>query len=163
MAFGTGTHATTRGCMEFLELAAVRLRRGEFTALDVGTGSGILAIALARLGARAIWAIDNDDVALTVARENLRANGVAKRVHLSGIKPSGIKRTFSVVVANLTVETILTVAAAFEKKVAPKGYLILSGILHQKAGEITRRFGVKFKTVKRKRAREWQTLLLQRK
>jgi len=163
MAFGTGTHATTRGCMEFLELAAERQRGGTFTALDVGTGSGILAIVLARLGARAIWAIDNDDVALTVARENLRANGVAKRVHLSRIKPSGIKRTFSVVVANLTAETILRVAAALEKKVAPKGYLILSGILHKKAGEITRRFAVKFKTVKCKRAREWQTLLLQRK
>ena len=66
-------------------------------------------------------------------------------------------------VANLTAETILRVAAALEKKVAPKGYLILSGILHKKAGEITRRFAVKFKTVKRKRAREWQTLLLQRK
>ena len=162
LAFGTGAHATTRGCMECLELVADRLQRVEFTGLDVGTGSGILAIALAKLGARKIWAIDNDPVALTVARENLRANGVATRVQLSGTKLSRIKRTFSVAVANLTAETILQLAGALEKKVAPTGYLILSGILHQKSSAITRCFAAKFRTVNRKRAREWVTLLLQR-
>ena len=162
MAFGTGTHATTRGCMEFLELVADRLENGEFTALDVGTGSGILAIALAKLGARTIWAVDNDAVALTVARENLRVNGMAERVHLSASPLSGIKLTFAVVVANLTAETILELAEALEKKVARNGYLILSGILPTKSGAIARHFAVKFKTVKRKRAHEWATLLLQR-
>jgi ribosomal protein L11 methyltransferase len=163
MAFGTGTHATTRGCMEFLELVADRLENGEFTALDVGTGSGILAIALAKLGARTIWAVDNDAVALTVARENLRVNGMAERVHLSASPLSGIKQKFAVVVANLTAETILELAEALEKKVARNGYLILSGILPTKSSAIARRFAVKFKTVKRKRAHEWATLLLQRK
>jgi ribosomal protein L11 methyltransferase len=162
MAFGTGTHATTRGCMEFLEVVADRLENGEFTALDVGTGSGILAIALAKLGARTIWAVDNDAVALTVARENLRVNGMAERVHLSASPLSRIKQTFAVVVANLTAETILELAGALEKKVARNGYLILSGILPTKSGAIARHFAVKFKTVKRKRAHEWATLLLQR-
>lgn len=162
LAFGTGTHETTRGCMECLELVADRLQRGEFTALDVGTGSGILAIALAKLGARKIWAIDNDPVALTVARENLRANEVAPRVHLSGTKLSRIQKTFSVAVANLTAETILAVAGALEKKVAQNGYLILSGISLQKSGAIARRFSANFKAIKRKRTREWVTLLLRR-
>jgi ribosomal protein L11 methyltransferase len=162
LAFGTGTHGTTRGCMECLELVADRLQGGEFTGLDVGTGSGILAIALAKLGARKIWAVDNDPVALTVARENLRANGVATRVHLSGTQLNRIKKTFSVAVANLTAETILEVAGALEKKVAQNGYLILSGILHKKSNAITRCFAAKFNIVKRKRAREWVTLLLQR-
>jgi ribosomal protein L11 methyltransferase len=162
LAFGTGTHGTTRGCIECLELVADRLQGGKFTGLDVGTGSGILAIVLAKLGARKIWAIDNDPVALTVARENLRANGVATRVHLSGTKLSRIKRTFSVVVANLTAETVLELAGALEKKVAQNGYLILSGILHQKSNAITRCFVARFRTVKRKRTREWVTLLLQR-
>jgi ribosomal protein L11 methyltransferase len=162
LAFGTGTHGTTRGCMECLELVAERLQGDEFTGLDVGTGSGILAIALAKLGARKIWAIDNDPVALTVARENLRANGVAARVHLSGSELSRIKKTFSVVVANLTAETILELAGALEKKVAQNGYLILSGILHQKRNVITRCFAAKFRTVRHKRSREWVTLLLQR-
>jgi ribosomal protein L11 methyltransferase len=162
LAFGTGTHGTTRGCMECLELVADRLQGGEFTGLDVGTGSGILAIALTKLGARKIWAIDNDPVALTVARENLRANGVATRVHLSGSKLSRIKKTFSVVVANLTAETILDLAGLLEKRVARNGYLILSGILHQKDNAITRCFAAKFRPVKRQRTREWVTLLLQR-
>jgi len=103
LAFGTGTHATTRGCMEFLETVAHRLPGGEFTALEVGTGSGILAIALTKLGARRIWAIDNDPVALRVASENFRANGVAERIQLSRTNLSRMKKTFSVVVANLTV------------------------------------------------------------
>ena len=89
MAFGTGTHATTRGCLEFIEQVAALLPPVKFTALDVGTGSGILAIALAKLGAKRVWAMDNDPVALDVARENLRVNDVADKVQLSehGAKP----------------------------------------------------------------------------
>lgn len=163
MAFGTGMHATTRSCMEFLEMVAGKLRRGHFTALDVGTGSGILAIALAKLGAREIWAIDNDPVAVRVAGDNLRSNGVTGQVRLSATKLRRIKKTFTVVVANLTAETILELVEALEKKVAAKGYLVLSGILHQNTRTITGHFAGQFRAVKRKRIREWQTLLLQRK
>ncbi len=163
MAFGTGTHATTRGCMEYLEAARDRLGSGKFSALDVGTGSGILAIALALLGAEPIHAIDSDPVALQVARENLRANGVGGKVHLSGAALRELRRRFEVVVANLTAETILELAGALEKKVAKNGFLILSGILHQKAGAVTTRFAGRFRVLQRKRSREWVTLLLQRK
>jgi ribosomal protein L11 methyltransferase len=162
MAFGTGTHATTRGCLEFIELVAARLGGRNFTALDVGTGSGILAIALALLGAREIRAVDNDPVALQVARDNLRANGVEKKVRLSGAKLGAIKRRCDVVVANLTAETILEVAGDLETKVAPQKFLILSGILHDKAADVVRRFAARFRVLQRKRAREWVTLLLQR-
>ena len=163
MAFGTGTHATTRGCMEFIEAVAGRLDGKNYSALDVGTGSGILSIALAFSGAKEIRAIDNDPLALQVARENLRANGVAQRVRLSGADVRRIKQKFDVVVANLTAETIQELSSDLEKKVAVKGFLILSGILHQKADLITRRFAPRFRVLKRKRAREWVTLLLQRK
>lgn len=163
MAFGTGTHATTRGCMEFLELVAGRLAGQKFSALDVGTGSGILAIALALLGAAEIRAIDTDPVALQVALENLRANGVEKGVRLSGVKLSGVKRKFDVVVANLTAETILELARDLETKVAPKKYLILSGILQRNAGGVLARSADRFRVLERKRSREWTTLLLQRK
>ena len=78
MAFGTGTHATTRGCMEFIERVARSLDKKQFTALDVGTGSGILAIALAKLGASKVWALDNDPVALKSHEENIAYNAVAK-------------------------------------------------------------------------------------
>jgi ribosomal protein L11 methyltransferase len=162
MAFGTGTHATTRGCMEFLEVIADRLVGQKFSALDVGTGSGILAIASAFLGAGEIRAIDNDPVAVQVARENLRFNGVEQKVRLSGIKLRGIKRNFDVVVANLTAETILELSRDLEAKVAAKKFLILSGILHQKAGAVMSRLADRFRVLKRKRSREWVTLLLQR-
>lgn len=163
MAFGTGTHATTRSCLEFLEVAADRLRADKFTALDVGTGSGILAIALDKLGAREVWGIDNDPVALKVARENLIVNHAAEKVRLTGKHLSAIRKTFSLVVANLTAETILELAGSLEKKVAADGYLVLSGILRQKCRAVTSRFAGKFTTVKRKQSREWVTLLLRRK
>jgi len=140
LAFGTGTHATTRGCIEFIERAAESYGAGKFDALDVGTGSGILAMALSKLGAKNVWAIDNDPVALNVAQNNLRANGAARRVRLSGRRLDQIRRSFSLVVANLTAETILDLAVGLARKVAPRGYLVLSGILQQKARDVTRRF-----------------------
>ena len=159
LAFGTGTHATTRGCMEFIECAADALGRA-FTALDVGTGAGILAIAMVKLGAKRVWAIDTDAVALQVARDNLRANDAWERVRLSGAKLGALRRNFPLVVANLTAETIVELAAALEKKVAAKGFLILSGILPQQADGIMRRFHKQFRVVRQKRGREWVTLLL---
>ncbi len=164
MAFGIGSHATTRGCLEFLEKAAGFLRSKDFAALDVGTGSGILAIALAKLGARTIWAIDNDPVALKVARENLSFNGVEQNVHLSGAELHRIRKSFSLVVANLTAETILGLADALAQKVKPQGFLILSGILHEQVRAVTRRFGTEgFVLLRRKREKEWVTLLFKRK
>lgn len=163
MAFGTGTHATTRGCMEFIEKALQSLRGADFTALDVGTGSGILAIALAKLGAREVWAVDNDPVALNTARKNARLNGVRRKIRLQGSELSSIAHRFSIVVANLTAETILDLAEALEAKVAPRGFLILSGILTAKADMISRRFNSSgFKVAARKHEKEWATLLLRR-
>jgi ribosomal protein L11 methyltransferase len=149
--------------MEFLEGVAGRIDAKKFSILDVGTGSGILAIAGALLGAAEIRAVDNDPVALQVALENLRANRVADRVCVSGAKLSALRSKFDVVVANLTAETIVELAGDLQKKVAARGFLILSGILHPKAGVITRAFAGRFRVIKRKRSREWVTLLLQRK
>lgn len=162
MAFGTGTHATTRGCLEFIEQVAALLPAAKFTALDIGTGSAILAIALAKLGAKRVWAIDNDPVAIEVARENLLINRVADQVALSGAPLGRLKKTFPLVVGNITAETIVELAGAIAPRVAPGGYLILSGILYDKAAVVLRAFAPRFQPVKRKRAREWVTLLLQR-
>jgi ribosomal protein L11 methyltransferase len=162
LAFGTGTHATTRGCMEFIESVAGRFNGAEFDALDVGTGSGILSIALIKSGAKKVWAIDNDPVALKVARKNLRANDAARNVRLSGAKLGGIRRSFSLVVANLTAEAIVDLADSLAKKVAPGGFLVLSGILQQKARGVIRRFAGGFNVVRRKREKEWVTVLLRR-
>jgi ribosomal protein L11 methyltransferase len=163
MAFGTGTHATTRACLELIEQVAESFGGRAFTALDVGTGAGILAIALAKLGARKVLAIDNDPLALEVARKNLRLNGVAEKVQLSGKNLIKIGKKFPLVVANLTAETIVELAGPLAQKVSPRGCLILSGILHQKVGLVTRCFAARFRVLKRQRRREWATLLLQRK
>jgi len=162
MAFGTGTHATTRGCMEFIEKVAASFRGTGFNALDVGTGSGILAIALAKLGANRVWAVDTDPVALKVAGENLRCNSVRDKIQLSGSQVSRIRKSFPVVVANLTAETILDLAAALEKRVAPQGFLVLSGILNQKTKQVINQFAANFRVTRRKREKEWVTLLLRR-
>ena len=163
MAFGTGTHATTRGCMEFIERVARSLGTNPFTALDVGTGSGILAIALAKLGASKVWAIDNDPVALKVARENIAFNRVEKNVFCSAGSLNRL-RTFPVVVANLTAETIMMLAEPLSKRVAVSGYLILSGVLRPKSEQLARYFASNgFRLVKLKEEKEWATLLLRRK
>ncbi|HEY7316771.1 MAG TPA: 50S ribosomal protein L11 methyltransferase [Candidatus Binatia bacterium] len=162
MAFGTGTHATTRGCMEFIEEVAARLRGAKFTALDVGTGSGILAIALVKLGAKQVLALDRDPVALKVARENLRCNHVLENVRLSEATLIRVRRSFPVVVANLTAETIIDLAGPLKSKVAPKGFLILSGILNPKSQAVIDQLAADFKVMKRKREKEWLTLLLRR-
>jgi ribosomal protein L11 methyltransferase len=162
MAFGTGTHATTRGCMEFIEQVAALFSGTEFSALDVGTGSGILAITLVKLGARKVWAVDVDPVALKVARENLRCNHVQENIHLSEAKLSRIRKSFPVVVANLTAETIIDLSRSLESRVAAEGFLILSGILNPKAKQVINQFAADFKVMRRKREKEWVTFLLHR-
>jgi len=163
MAFGTGTHATTRGCLVFIERAVASLGQAPFSALDVGTGSGILAIALVKLGVKKVWAVDHDPIALKVARENLRINGVAKKVRLSGSEITQMRGSYPVVAANLTAGTILDLADGLENKVAREGFLILSGILHQQADGVVRRFTTGgLRLVRRRRENEWVTLLLRR-
>lgn len=163
MAFGTGTHATTRGCLEFLEEVASRLNRGEITALDVGTGSGILSIALAKMGAGSVLALDNDRTALKVARENVKLNGVERKVRLSTRSLEKIDESFAVVVANLTAETILDLADALKDRVASGGYLILSGMLKPKTAQVLRCFSPdSFLPARQIRQKEWVTLLLQK-
>ena len=163
MAFGTGAHATTRSCMEILEVVAAKITGKKWSVLDVGTGSGILAIASRILGATSILAIDNDPVAVKVARENLRSNGMAGAVILSGQKLASIRRSFTVVVSNLTAETIIELAEMLQARVADGGYLILSGILHSKSQNVLRCFTKSFFVLQRERKREWLSVLLQRK
>lgn len=126
MAFGTGQHASTRGCLEQLERAAVdhRITR----ALDVGTGSGILAIALAKLGVHDIWAVDTDPTACAVATTNAAANGVATRVHvLSDL--AEITGSFDLVVANLYADLLEALASRLAERLRTAGTLIVSGLL----------------------------------
>lgn len=127
LAFGSGLHPTTRLCLESLE---DHLRPGQ-TVLDVGTGSGILAIAAARLGASRVLALDTDPLAVQVARENLVRNQVQSIVQAEVDAISAISRqaTYDLVVANILAETIIELAPALASSLTSPGILIVSGII----------------------------------
>ena len=159
MAFGTGTHETTRCCLEFIdELCAEAVPA---KALDVGTGSGILAIGMARLGVYEVLALDNDPVALGAARENLRLNGVDGAVALSGTGLARVRRRFPLVVANIILETLVELAGPLSRCVGARGALILSGLLHDHVPAVVQRFPG-FRLEQHKQRKEWSTLLFRK-
>lgn len=139
MAFGTGTHPSTRLCLETLEkiyfhegVFIHQNRKKPFTVLDVGTGSGILSIAAAKLGAREVTAIDIDPQAVMVAAENLTLNKVEQSVSVSAAPLSLIGSSFDLIVANILAEALVKLAPELIERINPGGFLILSGILIEK-------------------------------
>ncbi len=159
MAFGTGTHATTKSCLVFLEGLIGRSARGAL--LDVGTGSGILAIAGAKLGADRVTAVENDPIALAVARENARINGVASKIIFRKTLPS--RADYQWVVANMTSPALVDLAEALTRSVKPGGKLILSGILITEWTDVFARYRTHCLLLRKVRKGEWITLLLEKK
>ncbi len=133
MAFGTGSHETTALCMERIsELSPVP------SILDVGTGTGILAMAALRLGAQRAVGTDNDPGALEVARENAQLNGLT--LELSGAEPDALGETFPLVVANILAQPLIGMAPRLVAAVAPGGKLALSGLLVTQADEVAKAY-----------------------
>jgi len=131
LAFGTGEHATTALCLEWLERHAT----SGATVLDYGCGSGILALAAVALGARFAYAVDNDPQALTAARANAALNGAADRVFIGA--PEQLPAvSVDVLVANILAGPLVELAPAFEELVTPGGTLVLSGILEAQAASV---------------------------
>jgi ribosomal protein L11 methyltransferase len=126
MAFGTGTHATTKMCIQALEQ---RLRKRGLSVLDVGTGSGILLIVAARLGAGEVWGVDIDGVAIENARENVRQNGISDIVRIRKGRVGDIRKRFDVVVANIDLRSLERMRWSLTHHLKSKGFLILSGVL----------------------------------
>lgn len=140
MAFGTGTHATTALCLRALEK---NVRPG-MRVIDVGTGSGILAIAAARLGADRVLALDLDPVAVSGARENAALGGLADRIVVleSDLLAAARQRDArgflpaDLIVANLLAEIVLTFVPDVFRALKPGGIYIASGIITRKAGAV---------------------------
>jgi ribosomal protein L11 methyltransferase len=129
MGFGTGHHATTRLMLQALQQLDVVGR----TVLDVGCGSGVLAIASVLLGARSAVAVDNDPDALGSAAENVALNDVADRVTLAADDLRELHTTADIVLANLMGALLENYAEVLAKLVAPKGSLIVSGFMDSEA------------------------------
>lgn len=169
MAFGTGTHPTTRLCLEAIE--QIFENAGPFQApaadrptevLDVGTGSGILSIAAAKLGASRIVALDIDPEAVAVAAQNLRLNLVTA-VEASTTPLEKVTGSFDVVLANILAEDLVRMGAALVERLRPGGMLVLSGILTEKEEFVCSGFaGFPLALLATTRMAEWSCLSFRR-
>ena len=146
LAFGSGTHPTTALCLEWIAAHQTGLDR----VVDFGCGSGVLAMAAALKGARAVIAIDHDSQALTATLDNARRNNVAERITActpEQFEASGKDReTAQLVVANILAGPLIELAPKLSRLVAPGGELVLSGVLPEQADEVAaayRRFDPK--------------------
>jgi ribosomal protein L11 methyltransferase len=162
MAFGTGQHATTRLCLEMVERFADARPIAGARVLDVGTGSGILAIGAALSGAKAIVAIDNDEVSVETARVN------AERNHITGIDfrfgalpedaPSGV---YDLILANILADPLVFMAETLRALLAPGGELVLSGLMVDQAERVLAAYTARGLTLKLRRDEgEWSALVL---
>jgi ribosomal protein L11 methyltransferase len=162
MAFGTGLHASTRLVLSALERVA-RSGPAPQTLLDLGCGTGILAIAAARLWSSCrIYAVDNDEQAVRVCRENVQRNGLEARIHVelrSGAKVDG---RHQLVLANLHLEALVELQPRMRRIVEPYGRLVLSGLLAEQAGQACRHYcrELAFEPEYSEELDGWQALLL---
>jgi ribosomal protein L11 methyltransferase len=139
MAFGTGTHATTQMCLRELDKIIPSLRKPP-SILDVGTGSGILAIAARKFGAEKILALDIDPVAIECALQNAEANQVKDGIDFRVGSIAGLRRVFDIVVANLLPQELLKLTSSLAKRISSRGVLVISGILRGQKREIVNAF-----------------------
>ena len=159
MAFGTGLHPTTRGCLELLQAITPMPDR----VLDVGSGSGILALAALRLGAAHAVGIDTDPLAVMASRENAQRNGLIDRFEArEGTLPAEPAERYSLVLANLVAAVLLTLARPLARHLAPGGTLLASGIIEPRATEVlTAMDGAGLRVTDRRDAGEWVSLRLE--
>ncbi len=130
MAFGTGLHPTTQMCLEALEQ---RVRPGD-QVLDIGTGTGILAICAARLGASLVVGVDNDPVAVRMARENVRLNQVEDSVTILAGSLSNVSGQYDIIVVNILAKVIIKLLdEGLTSLLAPDGHVIATGIITDQA------------------------------
>jgi len=165
MSFGTGQHGTTRGCLQMLDQLA-----GPNTSLrlaDIGCGSGILAIAAAKLGYRDIVALDNDPDAVRIARENAELNGVEGKINFrtGDCSALGLAATHDIVVANILATVLIAHAHELAGLLAagPEARMVLSGILNPQSAEVQTAYEtLGLVLVDSLQLGEWTTLCLKR-
>lgn len=156
MAFGTGLHPTTRLCMIALE----EYQRGAPRVLDVGTGSGILAITAAKLGAREILALDTDLVAVETAIRNVTINRVENIVRVARGSLDETCNQFDLICINILADVIIELAPALARAANFDGLVIASGILEYQADDVADALkDVGIETIERKQEEDWSALI----
>ena len=160
MAFGTGQHASTRGCLILLE-RALDSRPGAIVA-DIGAGSGILAIAAAKLGASEVWATDIDPTACRIAADNIRSNDVEAVVHVRASLEDFPSRV-DVIVANLLGGLLIELAPVMRERLRPRGVVIGAGLRTDEEASVDAAWrAAGFVPVQRYEEDGWVTLMSRR-
>jgi ribosomal protein L11 methyltransferase len=156
MAFGTGLHPSTQLCLAALE----DLIEPGMQILDVGTGSGILAIAAAKLGAARVLAVDIEGAAVRTARENVALNGMGEVIRVAQGSVDGTFRGFfDGVLANILAEVLARLAPCLARHVADEGWLVASGIIAARLPAVERALGVAgLEVVRRRQTDDWVAL-----
>jgi len=165
-AFGSGSHGTTKGCLKALDRIARRRRPRRI--LDMGCGSGILAIAAAMAWKRPVLAVDIDEEAVRVTAENARRNGVGNYVHAAAGPGFAApimqrERKFDLVVANILARPLITMAPGLARALAPGGEVVLSGLLTHQENQVIAAYRAQgLALLRRGRIDNWSTLVLRR-
>ena len=166
LAFGTGHHGTTRGCLLLLDQVLNRCTPKRV--LDLGSGTGVLAIAAAKTLKHPIFASDIDKKSVLVARENARLNGVGNLVevaHATGFQSPrfAANKPFGLVLANILANPLRKLAPPLVAHLAPGAFVILSGLLpHQASSVVAAYRGAGLKLIKKIQIEGWSSLLMQR-
>ena len=137
MAFGTGTHATTAMCLGWLEQAQLQSKE----VIDYGSGSGVLAIGAALLGARQVYAVDNDPQAIAATIDNSHRNNIPQQTITAHLPKTLPKLQSDILLANILAEPLHELADHFAALVKPGGRIVLSGILTEQAGPLRESYG----------------------
>jgi ribosomal protein L11 methyltransferase len=163
MAFGTGLHPTTRLCLAALEAVADRGRLADARVLDVGCGSGILAIAAVRLGARRALGVDTDPIAIEATTANARRNRLVRRIDARHGSLPTEEPPYDVVVANLIAGVLVPLAPALHDELRPGGVLVASGIFTDRVEDVRAAFETAGLVVDERRVEgEWVALAAHR-
>jgi ribosomal protein L11 methyltransferase len=144
-AFGTGGHVSTRLCLKAMESLAEDPVLRDFLflrVLDVGTGSGILALAAACFQSRSILAIDNDPLAVQAAKGHVLLNKMEDRIQVELATPEIVNGPFSLILANLTLDDLIPMAGTLKKLLSPRGILVTSGVLGSQSRTLIRAFAL---------------------
>jgi ribosomal protein L11 methyltransferase len=163
MAFGTGLHASTRMVIHAMERLAHN-QPAPKAVLDLGCGTGILSIAAAKLWpATRVLAIDNDETAVDVCRENVNRNGLESRIMVEHRSAKEVKGSYSLVLANLTAEILTEIQPSMRRLLDAFGHMILSGITADQVRTVTRGYcaDLVFETEYSEEAEGWRTVLLE--